>query len=107
MRARTVSAPACGKIMRRSLAVLSCVSLAMMVLAFYWAGDESVVRVFYNTSSSAPIGFYWRRVVPMYTTGNYVFARLPQDALIVAAQRGYLPSNVLLLKRIAAVEGDF
>jgi conjugative transfer signal peptidase TraF len=64
------------------------------------------VLVVYNTSDSVPRG--WYRIDRMDTAaslhvGSIVLARLPADVAALAAQRGYLPSGVPILKRIGAL----
>jgi len=60
----------------------------------------------YNASASAPIGFY--RVLPVTQphAGDLVLAIAPQRARQLASHRGYLPSSVPLVKRVAALSGD-
>ena len=59
----------------------------------------------WNASASAPMGLYYR------TFGNtqiddWVLVRPPEAAAILAAERGYLPPNIALVKRLAAQSGD-
>ena len=60
----------------------------------------------YNASASAPIGLY--RVLPAdpIRRGDLVLAHTPPSALGLAAERGYLPESVPLVKRVAAMVGD-
>ena len=62
--------------------------------------------LFYNASASAPIGLY--RVLPAdpIRRGDLVLARTPPSARRLAAERGYLPETVPLVKRVAAMAGD-
>lgn len=62
-------------------------------------------RLLWNASASAPIGFYWR-VAGAPSRGDLVLARAPHWARTLAAERRYLPLNVPILKRVAAVAGD-
>ncbi len=64
------------------------------------------VFVVYNPSDSVPRG--WYRIGRMESAaslhvGRIVLARLPADAAAFAAQRGYLPAGVPILKRIGAL----
>lgn len=63
-------------------------------------------RLLWNASASAPVGLY--RVAPAVRLerGDLVVARVPQGARRLAAERRYLPANVPLVKRIAALPGD-
>jgi len=64
------------------------------------------VLVVYNPSDSVPRG--WYRISRMESlaslhVGSIVLARLPAGVAAFAAQRGYLPSGVPILKRIGAL----
>jgi type IV secretory pathway protease TraF len=68
-------------------------------------------RLTYNPSDSVAVG--WYRVDPLdhrtaslprpLSVGSIVLVPLPADAAALAAQRGYLPTRVPLLKRVGAV----
>lgn len=62
-----------------------------------------VARIIYNPSDSVPSG--WYRIGPPESlhVGSFVLVRLPADTATLAAQRGYLPEHVPLLKRIGAM----
>ena len=61
--------------------------------------------LYYNRTESAPHGWYLHRHASTLQTGDFVLARLPDDAARLANDRRYLPLNVPLIKRIGAVEG--
>ena len=93
---------------RLVLAGLSVCGLA----ALAWASFvHPLPRLIYNPSDSVAIG--WYRVDPQghgidslphsFSVGSIVLITLPPDAAALAAQRGYLPSHVPLLKRVGAV----
>ncbi|CAN7517682.1 S26 family signal peptidase [Variovorax paradoxus] len=70
------------------------------------AGAHDRVLVVYNPSDSVRRG--WYRIGRMESAaslhvGSIVLARLPADAAALAAQRGYLPSSVPILKRVGAL----
>ncbi|WP_291475340.1 S26 family signal peptidase [Acidovorax sp.] len=96
------------------LALASAGTVALAALA--WASfAKPFPRLVYNSSDSVPVG--WYRVDPMVqkptsdTTpkptplqvGSIVLVRLSAHAAALAAQRGYLPQQVPLLKRVGAV----
>lgn len=60
-------------------------------------------RVIYNASASVPVG--WYRIEPALALhiGDIVLVHLPEEPAALAARRHYLPSNVPLLKLIAAM----
>ena len=59
----------------------------------------------WNVTASAPIGLY-RRSFSSPKRADWVLITPPRRAHILAAQRGYLPLNVPMVKRIAALSGD-
>jgi conjugative transfer signal peptidase TraF len=63
-------------------------------------------RLLWNASASAPIGLYFVHPGAATGPGDMVVARLPEPYRQLAATRHYLPVNVPLVKRIAAVAGD-
>lgn len=82
-------------------------SLAASMLAgclLLGLGDRDCIapRLLFNTTASAPIGFYvltpGRPIV-----GEWVAILPPPDLARWMAVRGYLPANVPLLKEVAAV----
>jgi len=90
------------------LAGLSACGLA----ALAWASFvQPMPRLIYNPSDSVAVG--WYRVDPLdhdtgslprpLSVGSIVLTTLPPDAAALAAQRGYLPARVPLLKRVGAV----
>lgn len=86
------------------LAVLSACGLA----ALAWASFvQPVAHVIYNPSDSVPVG--WYRIEPAdspprpLSVGSIVLTRLPAKVAALAAQRGYLPLYIPLLKRVGAV----
>lgn len=89
---------------RLALAGFAAVGLA----ALAWAAFvQPLPRLIYNPSDSVPVG--WYRVQPLdhraasLPVGSIVLTRLPANAAALAAQRGYLPAHVPLLKRVGAV----
>jgi len=60
----------------------------------------------WNASASAPIGLYAITASVALAPGDFALARLPEPYRGLAARRHYLPSNVPLVKRVAAVAGD-
>ena len=93
---------------RLVLAGFAAVGLA----ALAWAAFvQPLPRLIYNPSDSVPVG--WYRVDPQHhdtgslprplSVGSIVLTTLPPDVAALAAQRGYLPVRVPLLKRVGAV----
>lgn len=63
-------------------------------------------RIVYNPSASVARG--WYRIAPLASpdslhVGSIVLVRLPAGVAAFAAQRGYLPEGVPIVKRIGAV----
>ena len=93
---------------RLVLAGISTCGLA----ALAWASFvHPLPRLIYNPSDSVAVG--WYSVDPLghgtgsqprsLSVGSIVLTALPPDAAALAAQRGYLPASVPLLKRVGAV----
>lgn len=94
----------------------TCMALVLLsvcgLTALAWASLASPLpRLVYNASDSMAVG--WYRVDPpehragslsrALHVGSLVLVRLPADAAALAAQRGYLPAHVPLLKLVRAV----
>lgn len=60
----------------------------------------------WNASESAPVGLYAVGDTGELRRGDMVIAWLPDHHRRFAAERHYLPRNVPLVKRIAAMSGD-
>ena len=80
--------------------------------ALAWAAFvHPLPRLTYNPSDSVAVG--WYRVDPLdhhasslprpLSVGSIVLVPLPAEAATLAAQRGYLPTRIPLLKRVGAV----
>ena len=79
---------------------------AIPVLALAVASFISLPKkLVYNASASAPIGFYWLDHRPL-RRGDYVLIRVPERVRELVEERGYLPADVPLIKRVAGVDGD-
>nr|WP_323034343.1 S26 family signal peptidase [Pararhodobacter sp.] len=85
---------------------------AVGLAALAWKAFVSPLpRLIYNPSDSVAVG--WYRVQPLeqgatslprsLSVGSIVLTRLAADAAALAAQRGYLPAHIPLLKRVGAV----
>lgn len=90
-----------------SRTAIAC-SAAIGLAALAWASfAKPLPHLVYNPSNSVPVG--WYRVEPLpqqpnqLRVGSTVLVHLPAEAAALAAQRGYLPLHVPLLKRVGAV----
>ena len=82
----------------------SLVLATSSLIALGWAAfATSPPQLIYNASDSVPTGWYRIAPVSSLVTGDLVLVRLPPDAMVLAARRGYLPSTVPLLKTVAAI----
>lgn len=80
-------------------------------LIAFWAVVVQLVfppspRLVWNASASAPVGLYWVRPGARIAADDMVIARTPLPIRRLAAVRHYIPENVPLVKRVAAVAGD-
>jgi conjugative transfer signal peptidase TraF len=96
--------------LRARLVLVGFAAVGLAALA--WAAFvQPLPRLIYNPSDSVPVG--WYRVDPQrhgadslprpLSVGSVVLTTLPPDVAALAAQRGYLPAHVPLLKRVGAV----
>ncbi|PYE19848.1 conjugation peptidase TraF [Paraburkholderia silvatlantica] len=104
----TASHPRSHRRARTVVATLAACGFA----ALAWASFVSPLpRLTYNPSDNVAVG--WYRIDPLdhragslprpLTVDSIVLVPLPAEAAALAAQRGYLPTRVALLKRIGAV----
>jgi conjugative transfer signal peptidase TraF len=82
---------------------------AVFALCGYLMAPQSSperAQIIWNVTASAPIGLY--RVIrqPRYLRGDLVLVKASPNIEKFAAQRGYLPAGVQLVKRIATTAGD-
>jgi conjugative transfer signal peptidase TraF len=81
---------------------LGLIGLTTLADSVLWGPAPWLV---WNASPSAPVGL--SRVLPgQPIRGDLVLVRTPSSVRQLAAQRGYLPQNVPLVKRVAALGGD-
>ncbi|MBQ0216438.1 S26 family signal peptidase [Alcaligenes faecalis] len=95
----------------RARLVLAAVS-ACGLAALAWASfGHPLPRLVYNPSDSVAVGWYRVDLLdhrtdalpPALPVGSIVLTMLPSDAAALAAQRGYLPAHIPLLKRVGAI----
>jgi conjugative transfer signal peptidase TraF len=80
-------------------ALLGCLAIVASTLA-------SDCRSFvFNLSASVPVGLYIGSTAPPQP-GDLVVIRLPEGFRHLAARRGYLPVDRLLIKKVAGRRGD-
>ena len=91
-----------GRRRPRAVLALALLGLGLIGLAVL---ARPAPRLVWNASASAPVGLY--RVLPGNAArGDLVLVRTPDSMRQLAAERGYLPQNVPLVKRVAAASGD-
>ena len=88
---------------RRWIASAGVLGIVTIGLA---ATIEAPPRLVFNGSRSVPVGWYVVSPKAAYEHGNLVLADPPPAFARVVERRGYLPPNVPLIKRVAALEGD-
>lgn len=86
---------------RRTAIVATGIALVGLTMVF-----PPAPRLVWNASASAPIGLYGVSPGAPVEAGEMVIARVPDPWRMLAAQRGYIPANVPLVKRVAAAAGD-
>ncbi len=107
---RTSAAPRPRSRLRARIVLAGLSACGFAALA--WAAFvQPLPRLIYNPSDSVAVG--WYRVDPLdrragslshpLSVGSIVLVPLPAEAAALAAQRGYLPTRVPLLKRVGAI----
>ncbi len=97
---------------RQRVRIVLAMSATLGLAALAWAAFvKPPARVVYNVTDSVPVG--WYRIEPVLDSASspphalhvdsIVLTRLPAEPAALAAQRGYLPSHIPLLKRVGAV----
>lgn len=81
-------------------------TVALMVGTLLTIGWPPNPRLVWNASASAPIGLWSVAPDAPIARGDMVVAQLAAPWRGLAARRHYLPANVPLIKRVAALAGD-
>lgn len=83
--------------------------VALCVIAIAAIGGASAIefapKLVWNASASAPIGLY-RIEIRAPEIGDFVLVSPSGKAAILIAERAYLPPDIPLIKRVAALPGD-
>ena len=93
---------------RRSVRIVLAVTVAVGLAALAWAAFvKPSARIVYNVTDSIPVGWYRAEKASSLRAslrvGGIVLTRLPGEFAELAAQRGYLPLHIPLLKRVGAL----
>lgn len=88
---------------RSMAAAVAASAVTGLIASMLWQPSPLLV---WNASTSAPIGLYAVASPDEVRSGEMVIAWTPEPARSLAAERRYLPSNVPLVKRLAAIAGD-
>ena len=70
------------------------------------SGAHSSPRLVFNASESVPRGWYVIAEVERPHVGDYVVVQLPKAVRAFAAERGYLPASVPVIKPVIATGGQ-
>jgi conjugative transfer signal peptidase TraF len=88
---------------RRRIAMVAAVAAVLAVATAFWTPRPLLL---WNLTESSPTGLYWVDTADNVQRGMFVVAWPPSAARRLGAERRYLPSNVPLVKEVAAVAGD-
>jgi conjugative transfer signal peptidase TraF len=81
----------------------AAIAATAAIATLLWPPRPALV---WNASESSPVGMYAVSPADRVARGDMVIAWAPDWARRLAAERGYLPAIVPLVKRVAAVPGD-
>lgn len=79
------------------------IAVVATIAPIAWRGPTLVL---WNASASVPVGLYVVQPNAPLRPGDLAVTHLPADTQRLAATRHYLPSDVLLIKPVAAVSGS-
>ena len=85
--------------------LIAVMALATMGIA-YPALTPMPVKLMWNASASAPVGFYTIDFDGPFDVTDLVAVDAPEPLAAFMAERGYLPKGVPLLKRVLGVSGQ-
>lgn len=102
----TASKREVSKRAHRTRVVLCAMTVSMLALAGSSTPFVDTPRLIWNASASAPLGLYGMVARSAFIRGELVLVRPPAQVQAFAAQRGYLPKSVPMVKQIAAQRGD-
>ena len=88
--------------MRSAVLVPTMVSVLALAVASAVGLPKKLI---YNASESAPVGFYWVDEGAI-SRGDYVYVYVPERVRKLVMERGYLPPDAPLVKRVAGLHGD-
>ena len=89
--------------LRLAAAVAAAMASTAAVATLLWPPRPALV---WNASASSPVGLYAVDPGAIPAAGDMVIAWPPRAAQALAQERGYLPANVPLVKRVAGAAGD-
>lgn len=95
-----------AKAKREAMRLKAALTAGLVATVLSSAAIEPAPRLVWNASASAPTGLYLVSPDAWIEPGDMVIARVPDEVRRLAAERRYLPSNVPLVKRVAAYAGD-
>lgn len=85
-------------------AYLSAITASALAIASLLLPERRLL--IWNVTPSLPTGLYWLGDREQLGVGDYVAITPPPDMRQWLSERGYLPTGMPLLKRIAAAEGQ-
>lgn len=79
---------------------------AMVGITLVANPNAQQIRIVYNATPSAPLGWFLVKLHARVRPGDLVLARLPPSAAELAHERGYLRLGTPVVKRVAAIKGQ-
>lgn len=88
----------------RAIVLAAVAASAAAIVAAEWFNFRPLLLL--NPTDSAARGLYVLEPADAFTRGDLVAARLPDEAAELAAERGYLPLGLPVIKTVWAADGD-
>jgi conjugative transfer signal peptidase TraF len=92
--------------MRRGATIILAASGAAIASLALASAHPFAPMLVWNASASAPTGLYRIQQRQSPEIGDFVLMRPDEDLEKFITERGYLPKDIPLLKRVAALPGD-
>ena len=83
-----------------------CLGWMLILMGLIGMEDRLPQCFVYNSTGSAPVGWYMLLPPNDITRGDMVVFNLPEEMQILAEERGWLSRNTKLLKRVGATAGE-
>ena len=94
------------RINRKRVVLGVCFGWLLMLIGLISMEGRLPQYLVYNSTASVPVGWYLLITPNDISKGDMVVFTLPEKMQVLAEERGWLPRNTKLLKRVGAIAGE-